>query len=636
MDIFKKTAFFAFVSASLIACGGGGSDDSPSNNNNNGGATGTTYKIENGAFQKGPFIAGTTVTIQELDDNLKATGKTYTTQTDDTGRFDVTGIGSRFVEVFANGYYYDELSNAKSKGSVTLRAILDLSVSSSKPSINTLTTLQTERLRAIKKNGKNFAEAEADSKNAVLGVFGLPENTVTRLDSINLTGTSAGDESLLRATVAMLQVASNQSSSVEAELTSLLANIGSDLKDDGVANGVAQGLSSALQVAQRQVDIGFVRSLLQEYLANKGMSGIQPIEGTISPKLSHWITIRPELGNNGVSMPPVIWLLNDDGSVWRWNLSQSKIEKHTDLNNILALHLIWQTNNALALDKSGNLYKINTQTNQVSLLDSSVKQITGTLYLKQNGEVHNWDGQLAANIPLMNRLVSSSNDMFNVSGGVSKLDGQLYYFQYDRTDNNNGIPQSIKKISGGKYSQAQLLLTESVSYAISSNPSVRYPAAILDGNTWSFFNEQGDKVGQSQKLPLGSIYAHVGGFGLKQWSPILSGDGKLWYYSENIKNFVESDCKNVKKMHRAEVVLLDNNTLSPIISKEGTGIGNLSCPLSTNFDYLLGKNVIDMFTLAGKWVVAITSDNSLIARRHDASTWQPNSDVYTISVPLNN
>ena len=87
---------------------------------------------------------------------------------------------------------------------MTLRAILDLTASASKPSINTLTTMQTERLREVKKSGKTFQQAEADSRNAVLSVFGLPANAVTRLDSINLTGTSAGDDSLLRATVALL------------------------------------------------------------------------------------------------------------------------------------------------------------------------------------------------------------------------------------------------------------------------------------------------------------------------------------------------------------------------------------------------------------------------------------------------
>ncbi len=265
MDIFKKTAICAFVSASLIACGGGGSDSS----SNSGGTTGTTYKIESGAFQKGPFVAGTTVTIQELGDDLKPTGVTYTVFTDETGRFNADNIKSRYVEVFADGFYFDELTNIKSKAAVTLRAILDLTASASKPSINTLTTMQTERLRAVKANGKTYQEAEVDSRNAVLGVFGLPVNAVTRLDSINLIGASAGDESLLRATVALLQVASNQGISVEAELTQLVAKLASDLKDDGQANGAAKDFVLPLQMAQSKVNMDLMRLRLQEYLQGK-------------------------------------------------------------------------------------------------------------------------------------------------------------------------------------------------------------------------------------------------------------------------------------------------------------------------------------------------------------------------------
>ncbi len=124
MDNFKKTVLCAFISASLVACGGG-----DSSTNNTGTTGGIIYKIESGAFQKGPFIAGTTVTIQELDDELKPIGVTYTTVTDDSGRFSSTNIKSRFVEVFANGFYFDELTGTKSVSAVTLRAILDLTIS---------------------------------------------------------------------------------------------------------------------------------------------------------------------------------------------------------------------------------------------------------------------------------------------------------------------------------------------------------------------------------------------------------------------------------------------------------------------------------------------------------------------------
>jgi hypothetical protein len=630
MDIFKKTALGLFVSASFVACGGGGGDSA----SNNGGTTGTTYNIESGAFQKGPFVAGTTVTIQELGDDLKPTGVTYTAVTDDTGRFNATNIKSRFVEVFADGFYFDELNNIKSKAPVTLRAILDLTASASKPSINTLTTMQTERLRAVKANGKTFQEAEADSRNAVLGVFGLPANAVTRLDSINLTGTSVGDESLLRATVALLQVASNQSSSVEAELTTLVAKLAFDLKDDGLANGVAKDFVAALQSAQTRADTEYVRSLLQDYLSTKGQSETQIISTSPAPKLSQWISMRSEgyfPDENNVAR--VVWLLRDDGSVWKWPLVEGQnIQQVMSFQNIVSLHTVFYTHMVVALDKEGNAYKFNTQTNQLTLIDSAVKQITGTLYLKQNGVVLNWDGQVVSNIPLMSRLVGTSKDMFNVSGGVAKSDSQLYYFQYDTTGDYS-IPKNAVKLFSGKYSQAQLLLTDKPSYTENASPTnPQYPAAILNGDTWHFLNNQGQIIGQPQKLPLGTVYAHMGGGGIRQWSPVFAGDGKLWYWSASSQSLVESSCTNIKKMHLAEVVLASDGTIRPIVSTMG-GVGNVSCPESTSFNHLTGKTVVDVFILIGKRVVAITSDKKMVAYAYDPLTLQGKEPIYTVSEP---
>jgi hypothetical protein len=633
MNMFKKTALCILVSASLIACGGGGSDDSVSNNNN--GTTGTTYKIENGAFQKGPFVAGTTVTIQELDDNLQATGKSYTTVTDATGRFSIENVKTRFVEVFANGFYFDELTNQNSSAPITLRAVLDLTVSASKPSVNTLTTMQTERLRAVKTTGKTFQEAESDSRNAVLSVFNLQANVVTRLDSINLTGTSVADEALLRATVALLQVASNQGGSFGAALTDLIAKLATDLKDDGLPNGTAKNFVTALQSAQTQVDTEFVRSLLQEYLGTQGQSEPQVLGTSPAPKLSQWIVMRYERVRSEQNVAPVIWLLRDDGTVWKWSLVDGQtVQQVTAFKDIISLYVVANTHTVVALDKAGNAYQQNTQAGQPALIDSGVKQIAESLYLKQNGAVMSWNKQAVPNIPAMTRLVSTSKgDIYSASGGVAKADAQLYYFQYDSSDIERKTLTSSVKIAAGKYSQAQLILTDKHSYTENASPTnPEYPAAILNGDTWVFLNAQGQKIGQPQMLPQGTVYTHLGGGGIGQFSPVFAGDGKLWYWSASAQGLVESSCTNIKKMHRAEVVLSSTGAIKPILYT-ATGVGNVSCPESSSFDHLTGKTVVDVFTLINKWVVAITSDKKLIARAYDGMTWQGKEPIYTVSEP---
>lgn len=263
MDIFKKTALSIFISASLVACGGGGGD-SASNN-----TTGTTYKIENGAFQKGPFVAGTTVTIQELSDDLKPTGIQYTATTDDTGHFNISNVKSRFVEVFANGFYFDELTNLASNAPVTLRAILDLTESSSNPSINALTTLQVERLRELVKNGQSLQTAKADSKNAVLAVFGIDANSISNLNSVNLLGVAQSDEKLLRATVALLQTAKTLGGSAEANLTTIVSKLSGDLKNDGLPNESAKELAISLQSIIPSIDVTLAKARLLSYINEK-------------------------------------------------------------------------------------------------------------------------------------------------------------------------------------------------------------------------------------------------------------------------------------------------------------------------------------------------------------------------------
>ena len=124
----------------------------------------------------------------------------------------------------------------------------------------------------------------------------------------------------------------------------------------------------------------------------------------------------------------------------------------------------------------------------------------------------------------------------------------------------------------------------------------------------------------------------MGGGGIRQWSPVFAGDGKLWYWSASSQSLVESSCTNIKKMHLAEVVLASDGTIRPIVSTMG-GVGNVSCPESTSFNHLTGKTVVDVFILIGKRVVAITSDKKMVAYAYDPLTLQGKEPIYTVSEP---
>ena len=75
-----KTILLIGISVWLIACGGGG-----------GGSVGDTGTFNlSGQFQKGPFVIGSQVSVNELDESLNPTGIVYNIQTSDNlGNFEV-------------------------------------------------------------------------------------------------------------------------------------------------------------------------------------------------------------------------------------------------------------------------------------------------------------------------------------------------------------------------------------------------------------------------------------------------------------------------------------------------------------------------------------------------------------------
>ncbi len=91
----------------LYACGGG--------SGGSGGEETSKTPVDTysaiGFVQKGPFISGSSITIQELDNKLDPTGISYQTETiDDFGSFSIgSKIKTKYVEIIATGYYFNEV-----------------------------------------------------------------------------------------------------------------------------------------------------------------------------------------------------------------------------------------------------------------------------------------------------------------------------------------------------------------------------------------------------------------------------------------------------------------------------------------------------------------------------------------------
>ena len=157
-----------------------------------------------GVSQKGPFVTGSAVTVQELDGiTLKQTGKSFKGSIkSDKGDFAIKDINleSQYAILEATGYYRDEISGKKSSGMVTLRALTDLS-NRKTVNINLLTHLEYERVMyLVTKKKMSIAEAKAQAEEEVLASFGI-EGEFGEAEDLNIFETGDGNAALLAVSV---------------------------------------------------------------------------------------------------------------------------------------------------------------------------------------------------------------------------------------------------------------------------------------------------------------------------------------------------------------------------------------------------------------------------------------------------
>lgn len=222
-----------------------------------------------GVVQKGPFIRGTSVTVQSLDANLAPTGQTFDVVTsDDQGSFDVpVNVTSQYVEVISSGYYFDELTNDLSVAPLTLRAVADLT-SGGTVDVNLLTSMSEPLVRTLVLQGTPFAQATLQAESSVLAACGFGASHGFSFSSADFTGSGTSSAALLAASLIVEQYARSLGSSEVAELTQLLSEIGAAASDSG--GSALQRLNAALCTTARSIDVAAVRTNLTAYYASVG------------------------------------------------------------------------------------------------------------------------------------------------------------------------------------------------------------------------------------------------------------------------------------------------------------------------------------------------------------------------------
>jgi hypothetical protein len=185
-----------------------------------------------GYFQKGPFVAGTPVLIQELDQSLSQTGRTFITKISrDDGFFELANVKleSQYVLIHSAGYFFDELKGQLSQSELSLEAIVNLNESET-VNVNILTHLMKDRMLTLVGAGKSFEAARQIAQGEVIGalLFPVESQQVGRVEQMNIAEDGFSNAVLLAASIVLSNV-----KWLAGEQTQFLAQLANDFKDNG-------------------------------------------------------------------------------------------------------------------------------------------------------------------------------------------------------------------------------------------------------------------------------------------------------------------------------------------------------------------------------------------------------------------
>ena len=226
-----------------------------------------------GKVQKGPFVTGATITVNELNQSLGQTGKAFTTSiTSDDGSFSLSNIEmeSNLALLSGNGFYYNEVIGQLSNAQITLQAITDLTDEET-VNVNVLTHITKARIEKLVGDGMSFADAKHKAEGEFQNFLGVTEHSNQGFEQMSIESTGDYNAMLLAFSV-ILQKPSNALNvipTLPAELTWLMTRLSTDFADNGTIDNEA--LVDTLLYNISMQDQVYIRRHLQSYYSGLGL-----------------------------------------------------------------------------------------------------------------------------------------------------------------------------------------------------------------------------------------------------------------------------------------------------------------------------------------------------------------------------
>ena len=215
------------LAAMFVACG----DDGSSATSEQASVVSIEKKSISGISQKGPFVEGSSVKLYELrSKDYALTGKNFTGKINSNdGKFSLPSVtlSSQYALLEANGYFRNEVTGEKSKGTITLNALTDLS-DREKVNVNLLTHLEYERALYLIGTGLSVKAAKKQAEAEIFRAFEI-QGDFANSEDLDIFSKGEGNAALLAISVLMLYDRDGE----EASLTEFLAKFAMDIEKDG-------------------------------------------------------------------------------------------------------------------------------------------------------------------------------------------------------------------------------------------------------------------------------------------------------------------------------------------------------------------------------------------------------------------